>query len=63
METKATIQGIVVLSDKKKWENPTLIVIDQGNVNGGPVNAVHENTSAGFVTPLNTHGYTPTNHS
>jgi len=37
METKTTTQGIVVLSEKKKWMNPTLIVIDQGDVNSGTV--------------------------
>lgn len=62
METKLSQQNILT-GDKKVWESPTLVVIDSNTVNGGPVNAIHENTSAPLVTPLNTHGYTGTNHS
>jgi len=49
METKTTTQGIVMLSDKKKWENPTLVIVDQGNVNSGTVFTGVE----GALTPTN----------
>jgi len=48
METKIT-QIISALTDKKKWENPTLVVIDSARVNSGTVFTGIE----GAFTPTN----------
>jgi len=45
METQTT-----KLNEKKTWENPTLIVIDQNNINTGVVVGTKEAT-----TPSHTH--------
>ncbi len=49
METKSTLQGIVVLNDKKRWENPTLVVIDSNSINSG-------NTPGGVESAFTTIG-------
>ncbi|WP_448700149.1 hypothetical protein ACFGVR_23510 [Mucilaginibacter sp. AW1-3] len=60
MEKDLTIQVVAMRVDKKRWENPTLVVIDPGNVAGGPINAVTEKTTP---TAVNLPGFTSTNHS
>ena len=62
MEAKTTTP-IAIFSDKKKWENPALVVIDSNSVNNGPVNAQQEKTSAPFISIGNPLGYTPASHS
>jgi len=49
MKTKATIHEIVVFTEKKKWENPTLVIVDQNRVNSGTVFTGVE----GAFTPTN----------
>lgn len=51
MENKTTTQVIAVLSDKKKWENPTLVVIDSNSVNSGASVAAKETTVTILKTP------------
>jgi hypothetical protein len=61
METQTTQTTKPI--DKKVWENPTLVMINQNNVNGGPVNAIQEGTSSAFVSAGNPLGYTPANNN
>jgi len=55
MYNKTTTQVFTVLGEKKRWESPTLIVIDSNNVKTGVAVTSLEGTVALSKTPTFVH--------